>query len=83
MSFYHPRNDMFNPPDVPPKPDSEGKKALVDLPDIDCRPGIVPVDFNEDHQSWAIPVHQLGSLVIRVRSDIDGDSSELVASLRP
>jgi hypothetical protein len=82
MSFYHPRNDMFNPSEFP-KPDNDGKKALVDLPDVDCRPGIVPVDFDADHQSWTIPVHQLGSLVIRVKSDIASDSNELMASLRP
>jgi hypothetical protein len=83
MSLYHPRDDMFHPPEFP-KPDSDGKKALIDLPDVDCRPGIIAVDFDPDHQTWTIPVRQLGSIVIRVAPDIADESNELVvASLRP
>jgi hypothetical protein len=56
MSLYHPRDDMFHPAEFSKK-DGDGKKAPVDLPDVDCRPGIIPVEFNVGSQTWTIPVH--------------------------
>jgi hypothetical protein len=65
---------MFYPPQLPSPAASSGKKFLAEIPDVDRRPAIIPVEFDADRQAWTIPVHQLGSIVIRAEADSADES---------